>query len=66
MAPERHGANAEYDATAFSTQTTESTESAAGTMIGPCRLLQLIGEGGMGQVWLASKSNRRAAAWPSS
>jgi len=55
MAPEQSAANAETRVTVFSTHTVESTESAPGNMIGPYCLLALIGEGGMGQVWLAEQ-----------
>jgi non-specific serine/threonine protein kinase/serine/threonine-protein kinase len=40
---------------AFATRTISSTESGAGTVIGPYHLLQRIGEGGMGEVWLADQ-----------
>jgi serine/threonine protein kinase len=40
---------------AFATRTISSTESGAGTVIGPYHLLQRIGEGGMGEVWLAEQ-----------
>jgi eukaryotic-like serine/threonine-protein kinase len=39
----------------FPTRTIQSTESGAGTVIGPYHLLQRIGEGGMGGVWLAEQ-----------
>jgi hypothetical protein len=36
-----------------------------GTQIGPYKLLQQIGEGGMGVVYMASRPSRLPAAWPS-
>jgi eukaryotic-like serine/threonine-protein kinase len=39
----------------LATRTIASTESDAGTVIGPYHLLQRIGEGGMGEVWLADQ-----------
>jgi len=66
MAPEQSATNAETGATALGPHSFESIESAAGTIIGPYHLLTLIGEGGMGQVWLAEQKQRCAAWWLSS
>ena len=55
MTPEQSVAKTETDATAISPRSFESAQSAAGTIIGPYHLITLIGEGGMGQVWLAEQ-----------
>jgi serine/threonine protein kinase/tetratricopeptide (TPR) repeat protein len=52
--PDEPPANAEIPETAF-TRTMSLTESGAGIVIGPYHLLQRIGEGGMGEVWLAEQ-----------
>ncbi len=55
MAAEESTANAGNLEPAFPTRTIRSTESGAGAVIGPYHLLQRIGEGGMGEVWLAEQ-----------
>ena len=53
MSPEQSGAN-DPDTEVTRTQT-GSSEAVAGTVIGPYHLLQPIGQGGMGEVWLAEQ-----------
>jgi hypothetical protein len=36
-----------------------------GSIIGPCKLLQQIGEGGMGTVWMADQTQPCSAGSPS-
>jgi serine/threonine protein kinase len=38
-------------------RTMKASDVAAGTELGPCHMLQLIGQGGMGEVWLAEQKH---------
>ena len=54
MSPQQSGAN---DPDTEVTCTTGSSETFAGTVIGPYHILQSIGHGGMGEVWLAEQKH---------
>jgi len=54
MSPQQSGAN---DPDTEVTCTTGSSETFAGTVIGPYHMLQSIGHGGMGEVWLAEQKH---------